>query len=984
LPSKKSTSKKALAQEPTIKDKPTNSSIAKNGKHTNGTKVTVENKVVKPVVAIPERQEAPVSKKVAPRKKAAKKVVPVAKKSAPKKSSPKPAETATVEFRLRFHTQFGQSLYLLGNNDLFGQMDFSKAIPLQYLDRENWSVRIDLAEIKSSVDYQYVLKHKDGTLEYDWGFKTFDPSQFNSKNILVIDSWNHAGYYENAFYTEPFKKVLLPQTSYNNKKTVKAFTHRFMVKAPLLKQGEVVCLLGHGEPLSSWNTAAPLLLNKKPDEDFWTINLDLRNTTHIDYKYGVYDTAGKTFIRYEGGKNRFTQVASTDQQVSVNDGFVYLPNDTWKGAGTAIPVFSLRSERSFGVGEFTDLKLLIDWAKQVGLKMVQILPVNDTSATKTWTDSYPYAAISAFALHPIYLDLEKITDPKNKHLFDQLQARRKELNASSTVQYCEVINEKLQYIQQIFPLQSAATFKKKDFKDFFKANEHWLVPYAVFCFLKDEYGTSDFNQWPAYNQFDEKEIAALAKEGSASHDKINIHFFTQYHLHLQLKEATEYAHANNIIVKGDIPIGIYRYGADAWQHPELYHMDMQAGAPPDGFAVKGQNWGFPTYNWEKMKEDAFKWWRNRFEQMNYYFDAFRIDHILGFFRIWSIPLHAVEGIMGRFVPAIPVHISEFGERGIHFDYNRYCRPFITESILQEVFGEGAGEVKETFLKENGFEQYAFKDQFRTQRQVENYFKDQEDQQLKQGLFDLLSNVILFEEEGSNGTKFHFRFSVESTLSFREFDAHTKHLLKLLYVNYFFDRQDHHWKIEAMQKLPGLKRSTNMLVCGEDLGLVPNSVPDVMKQLGILSLEIQRMPKETNKQFFHPADAPYLSVVTPSTHDMSTVRGWWEEDRISTQKFYNTELNQPGEAPPYCEPWINKAIVLQHLYSPAMWSIFQLQDLLGIDGELRREDPSEERINLPSNPQHYWNYRMHLNIEDLLQEKEFNADLRDYIQSSGRN
>jgi 4-alpha-glucanotransferase len=206
----------------------------------------------------------------------------------------------------------------------------------------------------------------------------------------------------------------------------------------------------------------------------------------------------------------------------------------------------------------------------------------------------------------------------------------------------------------------------------------------------------------------------------------------------------------------------------------------------------------------------------------------------------------------------------------------------------------------------------------------------------------------------------------------------------LYVNYFFERQDHHWKIEAMQKLPGLKRSTNMLVCGEDLGLVPSSVPDVMKQLGILSLEIQRMPKAVNKQFFHPADAPYLSVVTPSTHDMSTVRSWWEEDKAATQKFYNTELNQPGEAPQYCEPWISKAIILQHLYSPAMWSIFQVQDLLGISGELRREDPSEERINLPSNPQHYWNYRMHINIEELLQANEFNTDLRDYIQSSGRN
>jgi 4-alpha-glucanotransferase len=993
LPSKKSTPGKVLADGPKIQEKPTNESIQKNGKPANGTKLPkTSNKITSAPVKAGNKvapaalqKNTEVTKKTTPKKKAAKKISRPAETPAKKTSGRKPViVTTTLEFRLRFHTQFGQSLYILGDHPLLGNMDIAKALPLEYLDREHWSVQLDLSQLKGTANYQYVLKHKDGSFEYDWGLKAFDPSLYKSKNILVIDSWNHAGYYENAFYTEPFKDVLLEKISYSNKKAAKNFTHRFIVKAPLLKKDEVVCMLGHGEALTNWNTEAPILLNKKSEEDSWSINLDLSAAHYIEYKYGVYDTINKQFIRYEGGKNRFALKASGGQQACINDGFIILPNDTWKGSGLAIPVFSLRTQRSFGVGEFSDIKLLVYWAKQVGLQMVQILPVNDTSATHTWTDSYPYAAISAFALHPLFLDLEKITDAKNKHLLQNLEERRKELNASATVQYCDVIKEKLKYIEQIFPLQKAATFKKKEFKDFFKANEHWLVPYAVFCYLKDEYGTSDFNQWPAHNQYSEEEVLALAKEGSATHDKVNFHFFMQYHLHLQLKEATEYAHANRIIVKGDIPIGIYRYGADAWQHPELYHIEVQAGAPPDDFAVKGQNWGFPTYNWEKMKQDGFKWWRQRFEQMSYYFDAFRIDHILGFFRIWSIPLHAVEGIMGYFVPAIPVHVNEFAEKGIQFDYNRYCRPFITESILQEIFGERTTEVKETFLKENGFEQYALKDEFNTQRKVEQYFAGKEDLQLKEGLFDLISNVILFEEAGSNETKFHFRFAMEDTYSYREFDGHTKHLLKLLYVNYFFERQDHHWKIEAMQKLPGLKRSTNMLVCGEDLGLVPHCVPDVMKQLGILSLEIQRMPKAVNKQFFHPAEAPYLSVVTPSTHDMSTVRSWWEEDRGNTQKFYNNELRQHGEAPLSCEPWISKAIILQHLYSPAMWSIFQLQDLLGMSDELRRNDPSEERINLPSNPQHYWNYRMHIDLEQLLKSDEFNIELKDHIQSSGRN
>lgn len=350
-------------------------------------------------------------------------------------------------------------------------------------------------------------------------------------------------------------------------------------------------------------------------------------------------------------------------------------------------------------------------------------------------------------------------------------------------------------------------------------------------------------------------------------------------------------------------------------------------------------------------------------------------------------MHAVEGIMGHFVPAIPVHINEFNSQGIWFDHARYTRPFITESVIWEVFGYDNELVKSLFLKQEGGGSYSLKPEYSTQRQVEQHFagldQDEHHQKIKQGLYNLLSNVILFEEPGSDGQQFHFRFGVEGTSSFRNLEWHTQQQLRELYVQYFFRRQDDFWMKEALQKLPALKRVTNMLVCGEDLGLVPGCVPEVMRQLGLLSLEIQRMPKDPSKEFFHPNDAPYLSVVTPSTHDMSTVRGWWEEDRERIQRFYNHELGQWGDAPAYCEAWINKAIVLQHLYSPAMWTVFQLQDLMGMDERIRRENPHEERINVPANPKHYWQYRMHIGIEELLQAQSFNTDLKASIAASGR-
>jgi 4-alpha-glucanotransferase len=347
----------------------------------------------------------------------------------------------------------------------------------------------------------------------------------------------------------------------------------------------------------------------------------------------------------------------------------------------------------------------------------------------------------------------------------------------------------------------------------------------------------------------------------------------------------------------------------------------------------------------------------------------------------------VEGIMGRFIPALPVNVSEFGERGIWFDYDRFCKPYITLDILKQTFGEHADFVIEHFVQANDRSGYDLKESFDTQHKVDDYFALQDPAEtnffIKQGLFDLLTNVILFEQPGSEKQAFHFRILMEMTSSFQRLDEDIKNKLKHLYVNYFYRRQDEFWKHEAMKKLPALKEATNMLICGEDLGMVPHSVPEVMQRVGILSLEIQRMPKNPQIEFFHPKDAPYLSVVTPSSHDMSTVRGWWEESRDKTQRFYNTVLGEQGTAPYFCEPWINRAIVLQHLYSPAMWAIFQLQDILGMNQQLRRENPGEERINDPANPNHYWNYRMHLNLEQLVREKEFNRELRDYVTNSGR-
>lgn len=896
-----------------------------------------------------------------------------------------------IQFSLRFFTHPGQSIHVLGNLPALGNDQPDAALALNYLNDQFWqgSIETDQA-LLHKIRYRYLLKEADGSVVAEWGKdRLLDGGLFGQETLHVIDTWNFTGAFENLFYTDPFQHILLQNHASRHHAKLKKegrFTHVFRVKAPLLEKHEVVCLLGNHPALSDWNTESPILLRK--DKNWWQVQLHIDVSPFtLQYKFGVYNTRTKSFVRFEEGENRTIPFPWHDQAITLlHDGFIHLPNNSWKGAGVSIPVFSLRSRQSFGIGEFNDLRLLADWARKTGIKLIQILPVNDTTATYTWTDSYPYAAISAFALHPIYLNLQDLAGKKFESLIKPLRKKQKQLNELAEVDYEQVLKIKLTVCKELYLLQKDEWLKDEDFKSFFEQHKHWLIPYAAFSYLRDKNGHADFSRWKTYSSYKKESILKLVSPRSKYYEEIAFYYYLQYHLHLQLKSAVDYVHKQGVILKGDIPIGVYRYGADAWENTGLYHLDQQAGAPPDDFTDRGQNWGFPTYNWEKMADNGFAWWHSRFLQMSNYFDAFRIDHILGFFRIWSVPLDSVEGIMGRFVPALPVTRFELVSWGTGFDYDRYCQPYITDAVLWEMFGPN----KESFLP---FLQllpsgtYALKDTFRSQQQVATWFAGVEDTEdnrmIRQGLFDLIANVLLFEEEGSAGEKFHFRIGIEKTSSFKHLPDQCKEPLHALYIDYFFRRQDEFWKKEALKKLPALKESTNMLICGEDLGMVPHCVPAVMKDLGILSLEIQRMPKRLGQEFFRPSEAPYLSVVTASTHDMSTIRSWWEEDRNRTQHFYEQELGQTGEAPYFCEAWINKAIVLQHLYSPAMWSIFQLQDLLGMSAELRRENPHEERINVPANPKHYWRYRMHLLLEDMIKEKAFNSSLKSYVESAGR-
>jgi 4-alpha-glucanotransferase len=895
-----------------------------------------------------------------------------------------------IHFSIKYKTFWGQRLLVTGNIPALGNGDLKQALPLSFNFPEEWVGKVELTDTEMAhLKYHYVIFNENtATFSEEWEYGRQVPVFENSpSNVFCYDQWNAANDLGNVFLTAPFSKVFLKDRHPSSLlQFPKKLTHIFRVKAPVMDPRRVVCIVGNCNSFGNWSTHKPLLLQKYGDE--WSLSIDLSNcgVPEVHYKYGFYDPEDGVFCGFEEGVDRVAPVVSEKKSVvQLSDGFIRTDIAGWRGTGVGLPVFSIRTRKSIGVGDFEDLKLLVDWATKVGVKLIQVLPLNDTIGTHSDEDVLPYAAISAFALNPLFLNLPLLGKlPAHHPLIAEYRTVQTELNAKPLVEFLEVVNFKLRYVREFYSIVKHKYSRNKDFLRFISDNEYWLIPYAAFCVLRDKYGTADYRKWEHYATFNAEVINALSAPESELRDEIYLNYFMQYHLHLQLLSTHNYAHDNGVVLKGDIPIGVNRNSADTWAHPEFFHLDKQAGAPPDMFAVKGQNWELPTYNWEAIQLSDFEWWKRRFAQLSLYFDTFRVDHILGFFRIWQLPVDQVEGIMGHLYPSVPVHINEFKERGIWFDYNRYCKPHITDPILSELFGEDAPWVKTNCLQiEDGWV-LRLKPSYTSQKEVERMhaeglFSDK----IKWGLFDLISNVLFFEEEGSNQSRFYPRFGMQSLTAFRDLDDYTRSKLDELYVDYYFRRQDAHWYKSGMEKLPALKRATNMLICGEDLGLMTQCVTDVMKETGILSLEVQRAPKTNTQEFFHPADAPYLSVVTPSTHDMSTIRSWWEEDRGVTQRFYNQQLGHYGEAPFFCEWWICRDVLLQHLYSPAMWAIFQLQDLLSISVTHRRENPHEERINVPSNSRFSWRYRIHMTIEDLLEADDFNTELLNYIRQSGR-
>lgn len=891
-----------------------------------------------------------------------------------------------LTFNLNYHTQWGESLYICGTLPSLGSRDPLKAAPMELVAPNTWRYSIYVDDNAVDFTFFFIVKGEEGKA---WRFEWGRPHSYHGdKKVSRADlfcAWSDMPS-DKPFYSSAFTSGMLNRLLRDQPLKTLPGTLRVRVQAPLVAPDEILAMSGQGDALGNWDPHQALRLN---DAHFpmWEGNIRLDSIKNpFEYKFVVLDKKTLQPRRWEDCPNRrYAIVNEEDDQTIWLDSLRFVETyPDWKGAGTAIPVFSLRSAEDNGVGDFIDLRKMIDWGVATGQKVIQLLPVNDTIKEGSHLDSYPYSANSAFALHPMYLRLEEAGRLKDTDLYEKIRQEYTRLNTLPQIDYVEVNRLKQEYLHALYAEQKKKTFASKEFKNFFADNAYWLRPYAVWCVLRDRFSTPDSSRWQDYASYSPELVEKVETESAA---ETGYHWFVQYHLDRQLRAIRDYAHQNGVVLKGDIPIGIGRHSVDAWQNPELFNMDMQAGAPPDDFSVLGQNWGFPTYNWERMAADGFAWWKNRFRKMAEFFDAYRIDHILGFFRIWQIPLDAVHGLLGVFNPALPFTPDEMRDRfGFYFNPALHTHPYIYDWMLGDFFGADTEMVKNEYLVPNGMGGYSLRPFVGNQRLIEDYFatieQTERNHNIKEALMGLVDDVLFIEDPYEKG-KYHPRISAQFTYQYRALNDYEKDCFNRLYNDFFYRRNDNFWRGKAMWKLPPLLDATDMLTCAEDLGMIPDCVPDVMKRLEILSLEIQRMPKNPGDKFGNTWQYPYYSVCTTSTHDMPGIRFWWENNPAMASDYYHEVLHETGNAPFYAEPWICRKILDLHLQSPSMLCIIPLQDWLSADGDLRRHDPREEQINEPANPKHYWRYRMHLTLEQLLNEDEFNRTLKSRIENSGR-
>lgn len=633
-------------------------------------------------------------------------------------------------------------------------------------------------------------------------------------------------------------------------------------------------------------------------------------------------------------------------------------------SGVSLPLSGLWSTESVGIGEYPDLMKLATWAHECEMDLIQLLPLNDTGE-----QSSPYSALSAFALNPTYLRLGSI--PGFEAYKEELADWKSKYNTPTRIDYSQTYRFKINVLRDVFEHTKPDLLKDSDLHTWIQDNS-WVRVYSVYRMLKKKNNQASWIDWTELRDPSTKEIDQLWVK---NYESVLFYAWIQYWCEKQFQAAAQDCEAIGVKIKGDIPILISEDSADVWGHRQLFDMNNRAGAPPDMFCTDGQNWRFPCYKWDVLKASNYQWWKDRLQQASKFYHAFRIDHVLGFFRIWQTPEKHNSGMLGRFIPSQAFKVTELQTAGFHEgQILHWTNPSYSVEELQARGLDPLTLANQPFFEGLFGNTTHFKlRSFLGENELKNL-----DEQTRNNFLRLMSNRIFNQYEENPSQLYPFWYWYESDVYKNESPEIQERIRQVLGDKE--QSQDQFWGENGHGLLKMMRDETDMLVCAEDLGVVPNCVAPTLANLNILSLKIERWARnyhEAGDPYIPVEEYPRLSVCSPACHDTSNLRLWWDEKDLDVEQYKN--LLGWDELPDYLTDDLAYAVVARNLSANSLIAILPLQDWLSIDYDLRSPTSEEERINIPGTQNDTnWNWRMAVSLDELENNSLFIQKMKNLI------
>jgi len=674
-----------------------------------------------------------------------------------------------------------------------------------------------------------------------------------------------------------------------------------MIKAfiPWSEKTETIVITGGSNRLGNWNPAEGLPM-KRIEPFFFASDLNIEKNE--EWKLVSLQNGKET---WEEGENR---VGHPTENVC----FRGRP----KAVGIEVPLFSLRSPSDNGIGDFGSLQQFITQIIAGEYTVVQLLPVNDTGVSPD-----PFEIISSFAINPIYLCLDKMGALRDVDVAHIVADKSEEFSYSHVVEWKDVREIKWTYFRAIFAQDGEDTLKSTDFQNFVEREKEWLLPYSVFCYLKNSGKIEPYSPSLVNRLSSEKEVL--------------FHAFLQYHADRQLQQIHSECSKAGISLAGEIPYGVSPESVDVWQYPGLFKTDFNVGTMPDAECCTGHKWNRIPYNWKSKGMD--KWWKSRLKKMSRYFDICRLDNTMGYFRQWMVPRNHVTSIRGQIEPCKSYSLKELRDAGYNTGVTKDLEPLITKEYLQKVISPEFKRFGE-FFKRRLDGRYYFKKEMDSAYKICEYFENRkgDDKAICLGLVKIMDECLFIKTPGG----FQPRIAAQYTNAYNALDVKQKEIFNRIYDSFYYsDENKLLWIENGKKHLKMISRSTSMLLYADCMA------PAIIQDL--LFLAVERKGEVAGN----------MDIFMPSMYDMAPFKQWWSSlTESAKQTYWSNVMKWKDKASSKPIPAIYSDIVKRLRRSKSPLVILPIQDICKQAKDYNGVTLPEQ-IAIPEERENGWQWRM---------------------------